>query len=229
MNWFYSKDGQPAGPVGDAEFERLVASGTIRGTTLVWHSDLQDWKPYAEVRPAGAPPPLRESAPPRAPILTRGSSELEDSPRAAGHPGAGFHYAGFWIRVVASLFDSLILLPLFSVIYLGFFVEFPEFLSDHPEGGHVRLLFQLVVVVLGATYETLFVGRFAATPGKMICNLRTIHSDGAKISYGRSLARYFCKGFSGAFFLLGYLVVAFTPQKCGLHDYICDTRVIHTS
>ena len=53
MNWFYAKDGQQAGPVDDAELDRLVTTGDIANSTLVWHSGLTNWQPYENVR-AGA-------------------------------------------------------------------------------------------------------------------------------------------------------------------------------
>ena len=49
MNWFYAKDGQQAGPVDDAELDRLVTTGDIADSTLVWHSGLPNWQPYAAV------------------------------------------------------------------------------------------------------------------------------------------------------------------------------------
>lgn len=53
MNWFYAKDGQQAGPVDDAELDRLVTTGDIVSSTLVWHSGLTNWQSYETVR-AGA-------------------------------------------------------------------------------------------------------------------------------------------------------------------------------
>ena len=216
MNWFYSKDGKPAGPVGDEEFEELIASGAVQGSTLVWHSGLDDWQPYSHVRPPGAPLPIRDPA------------ALATSAAAPAAPANALPYAGFWIRMAASALDSLILMPLLTLLYLGFFVAFPDFLSTLAAGGRERLLFETVLLTIAASYETLFVGRYGATPGKMICDLRVVHSDGAKVSYGRALARYFCKGLSGAFFFAGYFLIFLNPQKCALHDFVCDTRVIHT-
>ena len=54
MNWFYAKDGQQAGPVDDTELTRLVSTGDIADSTLVWHSGLPNWQPYAAVAQAGA-------------------------------------------------------------------------------------------------------------------------------------------------------------------------------
>ena len=35
MNWFYADNGQQRGPVSEAEFDALVASGSIQPATLV--------------------------------------------------------------------------------------------------------------------------------------------------------------------------------------------------
>ncbi len=50
MNWFYALNGQQAGPVDDAELNRLVQVGTIENATLVWYSGMAQWQPYAEAR-----------------------------------------------------------------------------------------------------------------------------------------------------------------------------------
>lgn len=58
MNWFYALDGERrAGPVEDGEFNRLVQAGTITEATLVWHSGLSTWYPYAVARAASTANP----------------------------------------------------------------------------------------------------------------------------------------------------------------------------
>ena len=231
MNWFYAKDGHPAGPVDDQGLERLVATGEVTGTTLVWRSGLTEWKPYGEIR-AIPPLPMLEEPPGLSPDDPAGELPAAQPPAARLRPvdalvEDAMPYAGFWIRVAASVFDCLILMPPFTLLYIGFLVEFPDFLAPYPAGAHVRTFFDLCALVLFAGYQTLFVGAWGATPGKMICDLRVVAADGSRISYARALARYLCKGLSGIFFI-GFLMVGLNRQKCGLHDFICDTRVIQT-
>jgi uncharacterized RDD family membrane protein YckC len=71
------------------------------------------------------------------------------------------------------------------------------------------------------------VGKFAATPGKMACGLKVIMSDGSQVTYWRALGRHFAKVLSVLILYIGYIMVAFDEEKRGLHDRICDTRVIH--
>lgn len=48
MNWYYAEAGQQAGPVSDEELGPLLQRGTITPTTLVWHSGLPGWQPFAQ-------------------------------------------------------------------------------------------------------------------------------------------------------------------------------------
>jgi len=54
MNWYYALGDQRQGPLTEAEFEALIASGTIHENTLVWKDGMANWAPLKEVRPAGA-------------------------------------------------------------------------------------------------------------------------------------------------------------------------------
>jgi uncharacterized RDD family membrane protein YckC len=218
MNWFYAYEGQPLGPVDDSELAHLAATGRINGSTLVWNNGLPDWRPYAQVAP------LPASGPPALPLSS------DDAPRYLPvAAGAALPYAGFWVRVAASIFDGLILMPVLILAFIGFFAAFPDFLStDDAQGGGWRALFQLALVVIGACYETVFVGAWGATPGKMICNLRVVRGDGARVTYLRAFCRYFAKRLNVITFGLGYLIIAFDAEKRGMHDYLCSTRVIHT-
>ncbi len=67
MNWFYADNGQQRGPISEAEFDSLVAAGSIQPSTLVWHEGMPAWKPFAEARPVasptGGPPPTPGETP----------------------------------------------------------------------------------------------------------------------------------------------------------------------
>jgi hypothetical protein len=59
MNWYYALGGQQQGPVDDAQFEALIAAGTLGPDTLIWREGMANWQPLRNVRPgseaAGAP------------------------------------------------------------------------------------------------------------------------------------------------------------------------------
>ena len=80
--------------------------------------------------------------------------------------------------------------------------------------------------LLRATYEVCFLGRFGATPGKMVCRLRVVGPDHTRLTYTRALARHFAGMLSLLTLLIGYLIAAFDSEKRALHDHICNTRVV---
>jgi len=53
-----------------------------------------------------------------------------------------------------------------------------------------------------------------------------VRSDGSALSTGRIIGRYFSEMLSSMILCIGYLMVAFDEERRGLHDRICDTRVI---
>ena len=90
----------------------------------------------------------------------------------------------------------------------------------------IQAAFFLVGLIVAFAYEVFFVGRFGGTPGKLLLRMRIVRSDYSRVTYGRAAIRYFGKMLSGLTMYIGYLMVAFDPQRRALHDYIADTRVI---
>ena len=67
-----------------------------------------------------------------------------------------------------------------------------------------------------------------ATPGMMAMGCKITTEDGDPISVGRAIGRYFAWILSYVILYIGLIMIAFTPQKRGLHDLICGTVVIKT-
>jgi len=55
MNWYYTQGDQRLGPISEAEFEALIASGTITEETLVWKEGMANWTPLKAARAPSAP------------------------------------------------------------------------------------------------------------------------------------------------------------------------------
>ena len=49
--WHYSINGQQLGPVSAEEIQRLLAAGTINGSSLVWRDGLANWLPLSAAMP----------------------------------------------------------------------------------------------------------------------------------------------------------------------------------
>ena len=48
--WYYAAAGRKEGPVGEAEFARLLAAGDIVPATLVWRKGMATWRPWGEMQ-----------------------------------------------------------------------------------------------------------------------------------------------------------------------------------
>ena len=133
--------------------------------------------------------------------------------------------AGFWMRLVATLLDGLVVFVL--QFALGTLLAMAGFATGNGEAGAIGTLVLLFGYVLGFAYYIFFTGYCGQTPGKMALRIKVIRRDGRGIGYGRAAFReVLCKTISGLLLGIGYLMVAFDDQKQGLHDRMADTYVI---
>lgn len=129
-------------------------------------------------------------------------------------------YGGFWIRVGAYLIDAVIL----SIAQAAIYAVFGQSMFDPESGGGLA---NIVSIIVALAY---FVGfessDLQGTPGKRALGLIVTDADGRKITPVRAIGRYFAKILSGIILGIGYIMVAFTERKQGLHDIICSTLVL---
>lgn len=146
-------------------------------------------------------------------------------------------YAGFWIRLAAKMIDGIIVGMVSMVLYFVLIVGgllgtggFSAAGAGDPFGSGIMITFMVLYYILSiaipAAYTTFFLGKFAATPGKMACSLRVVLEDGTKVSYSRSFGRHFAEWLSALTIYIGYIMAAFDDEKRTLHDRVCNTRVI---
>lgn len=132
--------------------------------------------------------------------------------------------AGFWVRFVAVLIDSLLVSVVQGVC--GFFLGLigGEMANEELLLVGVSFMFGSVVSI---AYYVFFTGYCGQTPGKMALRIKVIRTDGSDLSYGRAFLREAVGKFISALILfIGYLMAAFDAQKQGLHDRMADTYVI---
>ncbi len=150
-------------------------------------------------------------------------------------PSATVEYGGFWIRFVAVLIDGIILAVVGSILQfalLGSLVAVPRPQPGmSPEAALGAMMGMLAIVwvlntAVACTYESLFVTKLSATPGKMALGLKVLRPDGSRLGLGRAAGRYFAKMLSAMILTIGYIMAGFDSQKRALHDMICDTRVV---
>ena len=145
--------------------------------------------------------------------------------KESGKIDGQLNYAGFWIRFGAKFIDGIItgvvgfLLAMIPSLLLGM-------LNTEESSLISSILYNVISITFSAIYSIWFVGKFAATPGKMACGLKVVMYDGDRVSYGRALGRHFAEWLSSMILLIGYIMAAFDDEKRTLHDRICNTRVV---
>lgn len=141
-------------------------------------------------------------------------------PASAGHVA----YGGFWMRVVAYLIDGILLTVVYGVVARLLGIDLFESDWDHYDP-----LANVISLVIGWLYFALLESsERGATVGKMVMGLRVVTSDGQRLSFMNATGRYFAKILSAIILCIGFIMVAFTDKKRGLHDIIAGTLVIKT-
>ncbi|WP_246570105.1 RDD family protein [Lentibacillus saliphilus] len=133
-------------------------------------------------------------------------------------------YVGFWVRFWAYLADLLVIFAI-STLLLG-----PVNLLF--ELNQISIGFWTVGGILGVVifygYFLLMTRLFGQTLGKMIFGLRVVHINGEQLTWGDLFFREVVGRFiNEVLFHIVYIVVAFTPQKEGVHDMVGNTRVVY--
>lgn len=156
--------------------------------------------------------------------------ELEPEVEEVSHPSpTTIPKAGFWIRTVAAIVDS-VLVTIIEValgLVLGMAMARLGGGLDATGQSMLAVVIWLFGTVLTVAYYVFFTGYCGQTPGKMALRIKVIRTNGMEIGYGKAALREVLgKFFSGVLLGIGYLMVAFDLQKQGLHDKIADTYVI---
>ena len=82
--WFYAVGKDKQGPITSEELKSLVASGTIRPDTFLWHSGMKEWQRASKIRglfpdqPQVSPPAIPRVTPPPLPLATSNKNQKDD-------------------------------------------------------------------------------------------------------------------------------------------------------
>lgn len=153
-------------------------------------------------------------------------------------------YAGFWMRFVALIIDSvvvqmlqyIIIIPILGIVGFGYLVPSMQD-TDMIDTSNPEVLVAMVIgvlipayilaTVLSILYFTLMESsKHQATLGKMAIGLKVTDSEGERLDFGKALIRQIGKIVSSFTFYIGYLMAGFTEKKQALHDYMAGTLVV---
>ena len=250
MNIYYAEGNQQVGPVGKFELQSLIKAKKLNARTLVWQAGMENWQElglFIRSRKGKGDQATSSAVPVRQALcaecgirfaedemirfqeswICAGCKPLFVQKIKEGVSVAGvMDYAGFWIRFGALLIDAFILW--FANLLL--FVPLGILAPTSAENPFVFISFlPLLIIVqyaIPAVYDTWFVGKYGATPGKMACNLKVVVEDGSRMTYLRAMGRHFAKWLSTMILAIGFIMAAFDDEKRTLHDRICETRVV---
>jgi uncharacterized RDD family membrane protein YckC len=200
---YVRRNGQRAGPFSLEEINRHLAAGAVDPADEAWSEGSPGWKPLLSFRG----------------VIVPGGASSTAMPVAIATPKdiVSLRYAGFWIRAVAFVIDAAILGVVMAVIVFVF----------GRVGGEMSILRAFLVESIGALYMPLmWSSPWRATLGQRVWRLRVTARDGDVVSVPRGALRVFGMILSAAIAGVGYVMVAFTADKRGLHDMIAGTRVL---
>ncbi|NIK12983.1 RDD family protein [Alkalibacillus almallahensis] len=137
-----------------------------------------------------------------------------------------FRYAGFWMRFWAYIVDLIIVFCVNGIVLMPYRLITG---GDDVEVGFWTVAVIISTIVLYA-YFVVMTKYLQQTLGKRIFGLKVIRQDRTPLRWSdlifrEVVGRFFHRvlGFTN----LLYIVVAFNPDKQGIHDMIGDTFVVH--
>lgn len=134
-------------------------------------------------------------------------------------------YAGFKKRVLAFFIDVAICF--LSMMSFTFIIEVLRQVLKIKDFGNLAIAAVLIIPLL---YFPLFEGsKYQATLGKLIMKIKVVDINGERVSFGQAWGRFLAKIISYQIFFAGFIIIAFTKKKQGLHDIIAKTYVINNN
>jgi|SRR6185312_2745637 len=144
------------------------------------------------------------------------------------------HYAGFWKRLAAFIIDAVIVSVGLSILGVH---SAPSYMMYGHMGGYGSMMPYaygsmftggLLKIVIGWIYYAwMESSKHQATLGKMALGIKVTDLHGTRVSFARATGRHFAKIISALIFGIGFLMIAFTKHKQGLHDIIAATLVVN--
>lgn len=241
MEVWIGRDGERHGPYKEVDVRQWLRSGQVSPDDLGWYEGMADWTPLSTLFPdeRSAEPPAFSATPPAppayaaAPIASNGSAvaALDD-------------YAGFWKRVAAYILDALVLWIPNTILstMLGASKAAEAYMQAKlAAGDDPQMALQALDAYMHALWPALIAqtivswlyfalcesSAWQGTVGKLALGIRVTDMDGKRIGFGRATGRYFAKIISAFTLCIGFLMVAWTQRKQGLHDLLAQTLVLN--
>ena len=129
-------------------------------------------------------------------------------------------YAGFWRRVAALILDGFVVGIVTVPLTLALGGDDPSSSTYSPAASSVS------AAITWLYYALMESSAKQATVGKMALGIIVTDLEGRRIGFGKATGRHFAKILSALILGIGFLMVAFTQRKQGLHDILAGTLVV---
>jgi uncharacterized RDD family membrane protein YckC/type II secretory pathway pseudopilin PulG len=133
-------------------------------------------------------------------------------------------YAGFWIRVAAAVIDGWVIVGMGAIgaLVLGAAGLLTDTAPEAAVAGYY-------IVALSASWLYFALSESSskqATWGKRAVGIVVTDVGGNRLSFGRASGRAFAKWLNELTFGIGWIAVALTEKKRGLHDFLAGSFVV---
>jgi uncharacterized RDD family membrane protein YckC len=215
---YYLHDGMGViGPIKGFKLKEMIESGAVGRGSNVNLVGAPNWTPLMEFAPF--------------PDFFKSGEVGPDygQPRLAAAPGPR-NFASFWIRLGAHIIDNVLTLLLLTVVALIFSMVIVAIYGAGAEEwalANSTAIGIVEFVPIIAYYAYFSAGSWQATPGKRICGIYVIRTNGERLDAPFGALRYLTYFLSALPLGLGFLMPLWTKERKALHDIICGTRVVY--
>jgi len=141
------------------------------------------------------------------------------------------NYGGFWKRLAAYIIDWVILsiVGIILLVSLGFLMASRglDAQNDSAMMG-VAIMTDFVTLAMAWLYYAVMESSGKqATLGKLALGMQVTDMKGERITFLRASVRFISKLLSLVLLLIGFIMIAFTEKKQGLHDMIAGTLIVN--
>jgi len=159
--------------------------------------------------------------PPLLLLMSNRGKEYSETPE-------GFKYTGFWLRALASTVDLIIFTVLSFLTMVAFlFITSgnlnTDILSSYQDGKYgfyAEILYTASYLLYAGTMQS---SKLQATFGMMLFRFKLCDHQFKKVGFFRVILRELTTYLSAILLCIGFLMIAFTKRKQGLHDKISKT------
>ena len=135
-------------------------------------------------------------------------------------------YAGFWKRFAAAVIDAIV--TTIGGLVIGFVFGMVMVAGGTKDPAILNGMGNILGIILGWIYfAAMESAPTQGTLGKMALGIKVTDLDGNKIGFGKATGRHFGKFLSAIILGIGFIMVAFTQKKQGLHDIMAGCLVVN--